>query len=112
MTRHVLNRKLVLEAPVRLADGAGGFAESWQVRGTLWAAIQPRGARLGSSAAGALSIAGFRIVVRATPFGHPSRPEPGHRLRSGARAFRIEAVTEEEPAGLYLLCEAQEEMAP
>ena len=37
-----LSRRLVLEAPVRVADGGGGFAEDWQAVGTLWAEVTAR----------------------------------------------------------------------
>ncbi|MCE8442608.1 phage head completion protein, partial [Rhodovulum sulfidophilum] len=38
----ILNRQLVLEVPVPVADGAGGFSETWAPRGTLWAEMSPR----------------------------------------------------------------------
>ncbi|MBC7157970.1 MAG: head-tail adaptor protein, partial [Rhodobacteraceae bacterium] len=37
----VLSRPLVLEARARVADGAGGFVETWEARGTLWAEVAP-----------------------------------------------------------------------
>lgn len=33
MTRPDLSRRLLLEGPVRVPDGAGGFAETWQPLG-------------------------------------------------------------------------------
>lgn len=107
-----LNRRLILESPARVSDGAGGFEETWTALGTLWAQIKPRTGRLANGETGAVSIGAFRITVRGAPFGHSSRPEPGQRFRTGARLFRIEAVTEEEPSGLYLICQCQEEVAP
>jgi len=35
MSAPVLSRRLVLEAPVRVPDGAGGVIESWASLGTL-----------------------------------------------------------------------------
>ncbi|MBK1636160.1 head-tail adaptor protein [Rhodovulum adriaticum] len=106
-----LSRKLVLEAPERVADGAGGFTETWVARGTLWAEVSPRtgGARTGQGVS--LSRVGYRIVVRGAPVGAPSRPVPGQRFREGARLFAIRAVTEADPQGRYLTCFAEEEDA-
>lgn len=106
-----LNRRLVLEAPDQVSDGAGGFDEVWQALGTLWAEIRPRSGRVATGEAGAVSVSGFRITVRAAPVGHSDRPVPGQRFAMGARTFRIESVTEQEPRGLYLICEAEEELA-
>lgn len=107
-----LNRRLVLEAPSRVSDGAGGYDETWTALGTLWAQVKPRTGRLASGETGAVSVGAFRITVRGAPMGYSSRPEPGQRFRAGTRLFRIEAVTEEEPSGLYLICQCQEEVAP
>lgn len=106
-----LNRRLVLESPVRTPDGAGGYDETWLELGTLWAAITPRAGRMARGPLDEVSRGGFRIVVRAAPVGHSGRPEPGQRFRMDTRLFRIEAVTEEEPAGLYLVCQCEEERA-
>jgi hypothetical protein len=40
-----LDRRMVLEAPERVADGAGGFQLTWAVRGVLWAALKPGAGR-------------------------------------------------------------------
>ncbi|SNT38051.1 head-tail adaptor protein [Antarctobacter heliothermus] len=107
-----LNRRLTLEALQRVSDGAGGFEETWSALGTLWATVKPRTGRLANGETGAVSVGAFRIITRGAPQGHSSRPEPGQRFRMGARSFRIEAVTEEEPSGLYLISQCQEEVAP
>lgn len=106
-----LARRLTLEAAQRSSDGAGGFVDTWVALGTLWADVKPRTGRLARGETGEISIGGFRIAVRAAPQGHSNRPEPGQRLRMGARLFRIESVTEDEPSGRYLICECQEELS-
>ena len=111
MSGPALNRRVTLESPVRGADGAGGFTESWQALGTLWAELRPRAGRLARGEAGAVSLTGFRVTVRAAPPGHSNRPAPGQRFAIGARRFRIEAVTEHEPRGQYLICFCEEELA-
>ncbi len=106
-----LNRRLQLEVPLRVSDGGGGFEEIWQPLGTLWAELRPRTGRSTTGEVGAVSVAGFRITVRAAPEGHSARPVAGQRFAMGTRRFRIESVTEEEPRGLYLICETEEEVS-
>lgn len=105
-----LNRKLVLETPERVADGAGGFAQSWVPLGTLWAEIR---SGTGSERFGEgvqLSRTRLKIIVRAAPFGAPSRPRPEQRLREGIRIFRILSVGEHDTDARYLICHAEEEV--
>ncbi|GAA5079378.1 phage head closure protein [Roseibacterium beibuensis] len=101
-----LSRRLTLEAPNRVPDGAGGFTESWAALGKLWAEVVPRGAGREADAASELAL---KITIRAAPPGAPSRPTAEMRFREGARIFRIEAVTEADATGRYLLCFAKEE---
>ncbi len=112
MSGPVLNRRLVLEAPERLPDGAGGFTEVWVAKGTLWAAIRGGTGRERVVPGAELSRVAYRITVRAAPVGADSRPRPGQRLREGSRLFVIEAVREHDPRGRYLDCFAREEVAP
>jgi head-tail adaptor len=106
-----LNRRLVLEEVERVPDGAGGFAELWVARGTLWGQVKAGSGRDAVGEFATLSTVPYRITVRAAPPGAPSRPKPDQRFREGARMFRILAVTEEEGAGTYLVCFAREEVA-
>ena len=111
MARVTLNRKLALEAPDRVADGAGGFTETWVERGTLWAEVIARAGREAMSGSVVLSNTAYRITVRAAPFGAPSRPAPEQRFRDGTRVFRIESVAERDPTGRFLTCYCEEEVA-
>lgn len=111
MGRVNLNRQLVLEAPTRVADGAGGYDQGWSVLGTLWADITARTGREVTDGTVHLSSTGYRITVRAASYGAPSRPAPEQRFRDGARVFRIEAVADQDPTGRYLTCYATEEVA-
>ncbi len=105
-----LGRKLVLETPTRQPDSAGGHAETWTALGTVWADVQSRTGRERPAAAATLSEVHMRIVVRATPVGSPSRPQPGQRFTEGPRRFLIRAVSEHDRAGLFLTCFADEEI--
>ena len=106
-----LNRRLSLEAPTRISDGAGGFNESWSVLGVIWAELTARAGRETSAAGARVSMAPYRIVVRGAPVSHPERPVPGHRFRDGSRIFHIRSVAERDPNGRYLICIADEEVA-
>lgn len=105
-----LNRKLVLETPQRVADGAGGFSENWAVAGTLWAELRSRSGAVRSVSGSTVSRVSYRVVVRAAPVGSDMRPRAGQRFRAGARVFAIRAVSDLESAGRYLVCFADEEV--
>ncbi len=50
----------------------------------------------------------LKITVRAAPVGAPSRPRADQRFRAGSRLFHILSVTEADPMGRFLLCQARE----
>ncbi len=106
-----LTRKLMLEAPERVADGAGGFAHGWTALGVLWAEVRPGAGRDFAGLSAALSASSYRITVRAAPVGSAARPAPDQRFREGARLYRIRAVSERDPEGRFLTCLAEEEVA-
>jgi len=105
MSRPQMTRKLVLETPGRVPDGAGGYTQTWTALGIVWAEVLPRTGREDSAA----SRLGLKITLRAAPQGAPSRPTPQQRFRDGARLYLIEAVTEADPTGRFLTCFAIEE---
>jgi len=106
-----LNRRLVLEGAVRSADGAGGFSEVWIALGELWGEVTAGTGRERAGSGVAVSSVSYRIVVRAAPVGAASRPGPEQRFRDGARLYVIQAVSEHDPDGRYLICFADEEVA-
>ena len=110
MTAPRLTRRLVLEAPERVPDGAGGFASGWRALGTIWAAIDMRSGREAGGQGAALSVVSIRITVRSAPVGAPERPLPDQRFREERRIYSILAVREEDPEGRYLTCEARKEI--
>ena len=107
----VLKRRLVLEGPDRVPDGAGGFREAWRPQGVLWAEVRPGLGRELQQDFAVISAVHYRVIVRAAPFGAPSRPRPDQRFREGGRVLRILAVAEHDPDGKYLVCFAYEEVA-
>ena len=106
-----LNHALVLEAPVRISDSAGGFTQGWMAQGTLWAEITARTGREAGQTGAPVSRMSHRIVVRGAPWGNPDRPAPHQRFRDGTRIFNILAVAERDPNARYLVCFAEEEVA-
>lgn len=101
----ILRRKLYLETPIRVADGAGGFLLSWERRGAVWAEVLPRGGSQSEN----IARLGLQITLRAAPQGAPMRPTPSQRFVDGTRIYRIDAVTEADGLGRYLICFATEE---
>lgn len=110
MTLINLNRRMMLETPQRVPDGAGGYVETWTELGELWVELRARSGRETSGEETSLSRTGFRILVRAAPYGAPSRPSPEQRFREGVRVFRIKSVAEYDQTGRYLSCFADEEV--
>ena len=105
-----LNRRLTLETPERVSDGSGGYVETWNSLGVVWAELRPRTGRETVAQAAPVSSVSYKIILRAAPVGHPARPLPGQRLRDGARLFHIHALTEYDVGGQYLTCFAEEEV--
>ncbi|MBD1205529.1 MAG: head-tail adaptor protein [Rhodobacteraceae bacterium] len=103
-----LTRPLILEVAVRAGDGAGGYAEAWQARGTVWAEIRPGVGREGAAMGAAVAVQPLRVILRGLPVGHDLRPVAGMRFRDGARIFRVLAVTEADAGGRYLTCACEE----
>lgn len=107
MSGPAMTRRLVLEAPERVADGAGGFSQSWVARGHVWAAVEVRGSGREVDQAARLQL---KITMRAVPPGAAARPTAAMRFREGARLYRIEAVHEGGARGRRLTCYAVEEV--
>ena len=105
-----LDRRMVLEAATRVADGAGGFQLSWVAKGEVWAELKPGTGREAAGVEVMLAQTPYRITLRGAPVGAGGRPKPEDRLRDGARVFTILAVTEADPRGQYLTCFAREEV--
>ena len=104
-----LNWRFTLEERQRVADGSGGYTDTWVALGQLWGDMQTRGVSGSGIPAGDLNRVRYRVIVRGAPDGDPMRPKIGQRLRDGARALTIDAVTERDASGLYLVVWAQEE---
>ena len=98
-----LDSRLVLEAPVETADGAGGVVRRYEAVATLWAALMPLTARAGVEAEANGATLTHRIVIRKGP-----AITTRHRFRLGARIFRIVSLREQTARGRLLEIAAQE----
>lgn len=96
-----LNRRLTLEAPVEIVDGSGGVTRSYVVVATLWASVEPAAAHGDVVAAALGATITHRIRMRSNP-----DVTLRHRLRDGARIFRI--VTMRERDRRFLDIDAEE----
>ncbi len=111
MSTPILNRRMILETPTRVPDGAGGFVEEWSELGQLWAEVKPGTGRERDGRFLTVSRVPYRITVRSAPVGADARPRADQRFREGVRIFNILAVTEKDPSGRYLTCFAEEEQS-
>lgn len=105
-----LSRRLTLETPSAIDDGAGGYEAIWTVLGVLWADVIARKGREIAGRSAPVSRTPTTVIVRAAPYGDLQRPRPDQRFRDGQRLFTIRAVREHDDQGLYLACDTDEEV--
>ena len=90
MTPGELNRRLVLEAPVESADGAGGVTRSYAAVMTLWASVEPVSARGAVVADAPGATVTHRIVMR-----RRAAITTRHRFVEGTTIYRIVTLRED-----------------
>jgi SPP1 family predicted phage head-tail adaptor len=98
-----LNRRLVLEEPVLMPDGAGGIIRTYQALTTLWAAVVPVAASETVMADGATIMVTHRITIRGGP-----EVTLRHRFRWGARVFQVAALRDRDGDGRFVEIAAEE----
>lgn len=98
-----LRQRLVLEQPLEAADGAGGVTRSYATVATLWAALTPMSDRDAVEAQALGAEVTHRVVMRMR-----ADITTRHRLRLGARIFRIVALRDQDGSGRFLEINAQE----
>jgi SPP1 family predicted phage head-tail adaptor len=84
MTPGELNRRLVLEAPVESADGAGGVTRTYEAVMTLWASVEPVSAHGAVVADAPGATVTHRIVMRKR-----AAVTTRHRFVEGTTVYRI-----------------------
>jgi SPP1 family predicted phage head-tail adaptor len=99
----LFNRRLTLEAPMEIPDGAGGVARSHESVATLWASVVPVSAREQSDAVQRGVTLTHRIVLR-----YSADITSRHRFRDGARIFRIVSLRDRDGRKRFLDVQAEE----
>jgi SPP1 family predicted phage head-tail adaptor len=99
-----LKRRLLIEAPVETPDGSGGVIRTYATAGAIWAAVTPLSVREITDAARLGVVVTHRIVLRMR-----TDLSNRHRLRLGARIFRIVTTRDQDGAGRFLEISAQEQ---
>jgi SPP1 family predicted phage head-tail adaptor len=95
-----LDRRLALEAPAETPDGAGGVVRTYQEVATLWASVEPVAARGEVVAMQSGQTITHRILIR-----RRADITARHRLRDGAKVFRIVALRERDRRWLEIQAE-------
>ncbi len=98
-----LRRRLALQAPVETPDGAGGVARGYETVATLWAEVTPASARESVEAGKLGQTITHRIALRFS-----ADITPQHRLRDGARIFRIVSLRDRAGRKRFLDISAEE----
>lgn len=101
-----LSSRVVLERPVRTADGAGGATVEWEVVATFWAAIEPIAASENTSFDRLATHVTHRLTLR-----HRAGIEGGMRILHRGRVLRIRAWRDPDETRRFLVLEAAEERA-
>jgi SPP1 family predicted phage head-tail adaptor len=102
----LLRHRLVLEAPVETADGAGGVTRSYADVAALWAEVTPLSAVRSLEAERPGARVTHRIVIRFS-----GDITTKHRLRDDARIFRIVGLRDRDGRKRFLAIEAEEIIA-
>ena len=98
-----LNKRVDIEKSVQIADGGGGFTESWQIFATVWASIEPLRGREDYDNSRIHGRTNYRIVIRYMP-----GIETKMRVNLKGRVFNINAVMNIDEANEMLELLAEE----
>ncbi|WP_158215851.1 phage head closure protein [Notoacmeibacter marinus] len=98
-----LRTRLVLEAPVRTPDEAGGQDVQWHAVGEFFAHVEPVGARQTTEGEAERQEITHRVTLR-----HRNDVSPAMRLLRNGHAMRVETVRDLDGSGRYLVCGCKE----
>ncbi|MEN5276117.1 phage head closure protein [Brucella sp. TWI432] len=99
-----LTVELALEAMHPIADGMGGYRETWVEVSTVWGRIEPISASQRDFGTRPRPEITHRILVR-----HREDISSDKRFRKGGRVFLLRSVRDPDESGRYLICLAVEE---
>lgn len=100
-----LRHRVRVEQTVSVDNGVGGKTRSWQTVAKRWASIEPISGREFREASQTNSTVTHRVVLRAGGLSIT----PKNRIRLGARAFGIEAITDRDERGEMLELQCTED---
>jgi SPP1 family predicted phage head-tail adaptor len=92
-----LNKRVTIQHKTRVADGMGGFADTWNDTATVWAAIWPVSASDLIQAAQTTLVVTHRIRIR-----YRSTFKAAWRVKFGNRYFSIISVLNPNEKNEYL----------
>jgi SPP1 family predicted phage head-tail adaptor len=100
-----LNRRIRLQRPLDVPDGAGGYTRTWQDVATLWAYLEPKAGREQWQLQQVYPIHLLRVILRYSPSLHI---DESMRLVYRSQPYNIRSVTQpgEAHTVVELLCEA------
>ncbi len=99
-----LRTELSLEASAPVADGLGGFSESWTEIGTVFAKTEPIAATSVFAADQTLETVTHRVTLR-----WRGDVSSGMRFVRPGRVLNIITVHDPDETGRYLVCRCREE---
>ena len=98
-----LRHRLILEAPVDVPDGAGGFERQWQQVDEIYGRITEQPGPQQLNAEKLENVSRVRIIIRWRP------DMAGHvRLREGARIFHVRATFDADSKRRFMTCDCEE----
>lgn len=98
-----LRQRIVIEAPADIDDGAGGFVRTHVEIATVFAAVGPAASSLRTEAGAQRLVREHRILLR-----RRDDLTSDHRLKLGARVFRILGLADVDGEGRFLQIAAEE----
>jgi SPP1 family predicted phage head-tail adaptor len=98
-----LRRRLLLEAPVEIPDGAGGQLRSFETIAAVWAQVEWLSGNERWRGERPEQAASHRVTLR-----WRADVDAGQRLRDGAQVFDIKAVGDPDGARRRLVCLVEE----
>ena len=99
-----LTSELALEAMQPVADGMGGYAESWSEVGMVWGRIEPLSTSQKDFGTRLQPEVTHRILLRFRP-----DISTAMRLRKAGRIFSLRSIHDPDESERYLVCLASEQ---
>lgn len=97
-----LRERVMLQSPLRTADGLGGAILSWADEGEVWARVEAAGGGRAAALDGEATRLRWRVALRA-----PSPAAAGWRLLWSGRTLRVLTASAAAPGVVQLVCEEE-----